>query len=107
MTGNHSSGQVDVSTMVNIENQLAASLTEASDEIAHTECLDEEQRAEVYTILQALKADTTSHRTLVELLVRKARGKSANAKKKTPQQEICETANRPSGPPCRPHGSEA
>jgi len=68
MSGCSGSVSTDMSAMLNVEKQLAATLTEASDEIAHTECLDCEQRAEVYTIIQALKSDTKNHHELVELL---------------------------------------
>ena len=51
--------------MTGIEAHLAAMLTEAEDEVAHMESLDTEQRAEIYTILQALKADSQLHRQLV------------------------------------------
>ncbi len=68
MSGSSGSISTEMSAMLNVEKQLAMSLTEASEEIAHTECLDNEQRAEVYTIIQALTADTKNHRELVELL---------------------------------------
>ena len=61
----------DTSKLVNLEAQLAASLTEAADEIAHIETLDPEQRAEIYTILEAMKYDTESHRGLLKLLASK------------------------------------
>ncbi|MCK4601656.1 MAG: hypothetical protein KAU28_04275 [Phycisphaerae bacterium] len=79
MTGDGGLTSGSISGMVKMEDQLAATLFEASDEIAHTECLDNEQRAEVYTILQALKSDTNSHRALIELLARKVTGESPDA----------------------------
>ena len=54
-----------MSDVAGIEAQLAAKLAEAADEVAHTECFDQEQRAEIYTILQAMKADSEVHRQLV------------------------------------------
>jgi len=33
--------------------------------IAHAQCFDDEQRAEVYTILDALKSDCDAHRRIV------------------------------------------
>lgn len=51
-----------------IEDGIARTLHQTADELAHAECFDEEQRAEVYAILQAIKTDTDNHRQAVELL---------------------------------------
>jgi hypothetical protein len=48
-----------------MEEELRDSLQRAAEEIAHAECLDEEQRAEVYTILDALRDDGQTHRRVV------------------------------------------
>ena len=50
---------------VRLEEQLSDALRGAAEEVAHAQCLDEEQRAEVYTILDALRADTQTHRRVV------------------------------------------
>ena len=55
----------DVNKVVGIEDQLAAVLTKAAREVQHIEFNDQEQRAEVYTILRALQDDTAAHRRLV------------------------------------------
>ena len=51
-----------------MESRLVASLGAASDEVAHSECLDEEDRSEVYAILKAISGETELHRQTVELL---------------------------------------
>ena len=48
-----------------LEDQLAAALMRTADELAHTECFDDEQRAEVYTILDAMRSDSDAHRRAV------------------------------------------
>ena len=48
-----------------LEEGLSDALRHAAEDIAHAECLDEEQRAEVYTILDTLRADTHMHRRVV------------------------------------------
>jgi len=53
-----------------LEQQLAAALSETSEELAHAECFDTEQRSELYTILQTLIADTQAHRRCVGQWVR-------------------------------------
>ena len=57
--------------LVNVESKICNSLTETTDELAHTECFDQEQRAEIYAILQAIKNDTDNHRRTIELLAKK------------------------------------
>jgi hypothetical protein len=51
--------------MIRLEDDLAAALDEAAHQIAHAECFDLEQRAEVYTILHAIQTDTAAHRQIV------------------------------------------
>lgn len=56
----------DVSrSAVRLEDELSDAIRRTAEEIAHAECLDEEQRAEVYTILDTLRADTQTHRRVV------------------------------------------
>ncbi len=51
-----------------VEGRLFATLAATSDEVAHTECLDEEERAEVYAILHAIRSDTEAHRKAIRLI---------------------------------------
>ncbi|HUU22921.1 MAG TPA: hypothetical protein VM389_10340 [Phycisphaerae bacterium] len=53
-----------------LEQQLAAALSETSEELAHAECFDTEQRSELYTILQTLISDTQTHRQWIGQWVR-------------------------------------
>ncbi len=73
MTGAQINASSDVTTMTGLEHGLAATLMEAADEVKRAECFDDEQRAEVYAILQALRTDTEAHRGMVELLARQLR----------------------------------
>ena len=54
-----------------MEEALAATLVETADDLAHSDCFDSEQRAEVYTILETLKANSETHRVMVKLLAAK------------------------------------
>ena len=58
----------NMQALAGVESRLAATLQAASDEVAHTECLDSEDRAEVYTILEAIVADTEVHHKTIQLL---------------------------------------
>ena len=51
--------------LARIEQGLVDTVQAAAREVQHTECLDDEQRAEVYSILHALKNDTEAHRQIV------------------------------------------
>lgn len=53
------------SAAATLEGLLAASLAETSDELARAECFDDEQRAEIYTILRTLLDDSQLHRQWV------------------------------------------
>jgi len=79
MTPSAGNASTEATKLANLEAQLAAGLTEAADEIAHTETLDAEQRAEIYTILEAMKYDTESHRGLLKLLANKVAAGAADA----------------------------
>jgi hypothetical protein len=69
----------DVAKMASLENGLAAMLMQASYEVARSECLDVEQRAEVYTILKTLKANTETHCAMVRQLARQLKEKTPDA----------------------------
>lgn len=69
----------DVAGIGRLEDKLAASLVNTADEVAHTECFDAEQRAEVYAILEALKTNTKMHRAMVKQLGLKLKQKQGNA----------------------------
>ena len=53
------------SDLARIEQGLVDTVQAAAREVQHTECLDNEQRAEVYSILHALRNDTEAHRQIV------------------------------------------
>ncbi len=53
----------------NLEDDLADALTRTSNEVNYVECFDQEQRAEVYTILRAMTKDTQAHQSLAAGLV--------------------------------------
>ena len=65
MTNEQASTANSVSSAADIEKQLAVMLLETTDDLSRAECLDSEQRAEVYTILKTLIADTDLHGKLV------------------------------------------
>jgi hypothetical protein len=69
----------DVRSLAGVESKLAATLLATSDEVAHSECLDVEERSEVYTILEAIQADTQVHREMIELLTHKLAEGGADA----------------------------
>ena len=79
MVREHSGVSGNVQALANAQSQLAATLLAASQEIAHSECLDVEDRAEVYTILEAILADTQVHRETIELLAHNLIEGGANA----------------------------
>ena len=47
--------------LVSRENVLCDRLSSASRQLDRVDCFDEEQRAEIYTILKALRDDTAAH----------------------------------------------
>ncbi len=63
----------DFAQYVSAESRIADSLSKTADELAHSECFDQEQRAEIYAILQAIKTDTDNHHKTVKLLAKKMR----------------------------------
>jgi hypothetical protein len=58
--------------LTGLEDQLAAMLSQTTSDISRSESLDDEQRAEIYEIVEALKAETFSHtvesKKLIKLL---------------------------------------
>jgi hypothetical protein len=64
---------------IRLEEELAAALQQTAEEMAHAECLDDEQRAEVYTIIETLRSDTKTHRQVVGLWVSDRPQGGANA----------------------------
>jgi hypothetical protein len=62
-----------------VESRIAVCLDESADELAHAECFDLEQRAEIYAILEAIRTDSRNHRAMVELLASKLCEGSAHA----------------------------
>ncbi len=71
MTGMEAQLHQNLSELVSVESKICNSLTETTDELARAECFDQEQRAEIYAILQAIKNDTDNHRQTIELLAKK------------------------------------
>ena len=65
--------------IVGIEDQLAAALSKATSQIARLDFMDDEQRSEIYTILQAMQTDTQAHRCLVGQWVSDSRQGVPNA----------------------------
>jgi len=56
---------------VGVEAGIVQALSDSADELAHSECFDQEQRAELYTILESIKADTANHQKMIDLLAAK------------------------------------
>ena len=53
--------QPDLAALARLEENLADRLAKIQYELDHTDCFDPEQRAELYTIVQALRDDTKAH----------------------------------------------
>ena len=51
-----------------LEAVLLGRIEDAADELRHIECLDEEQRAEIHAILEAMKHDGLSHVSVIHAL---------------------------------------
>ena len=79
MTDEYASVPSDVSSVADLERQLAVTLSETSEGLARAECFDGEQRAELYTILRTLRADTELHCKWVGQWVREDPGGGADA----------------------------
>jgi len=54
--------------MAELESALLARLDAADDDLQRIECLDDEQRAEIHAILEAMKHDAVSHAAVVKAL---------------------------------------
>ena len=70
MASGHSGVWGDVQALAGVEGQVASTLTAASDEIAHSECFDPEDRAEIYAIIEAISADSKAHQQALLMLGR-------------------------------------
>ena len=64
MAGTSASGPEGVYLIADLEERLVKGLIETADEVAHVECFDDEQRSEVYTILQAMRNDSETQELL-------------------------------------------
>jgi hypothetical protein len=51
--------------LARMEQLLSDTVQATAKEVQHTECLDDEQRSEVFSILHALKNNTDAHRDIV------------------------------------------
>jgi hypothetical protein len=67
-----------MSAIARLEDKLAAELIIAAGAVSRADCFDHEQRAELYAILEALKADTQAHRTVVGKWVNDRTGEVTN-----------------------------
>ncbi len=57
--------------LTDTESKIAASLAAAEEELARTECFDDEQRAEIYAILGAIRSDSENHQKMVKTVTDK------------------------------------
>ncbi|MDY7010819.1 MAG: hypothetical protein SVV80_08720 [Planctomycetota bacterium] len=51
-----------------LEAVLLGRIEDAADELRHIECLDEEQRAEIHAILEAMKHDGQAHASAIRVM---------------------------------------
>lgn len=68
MSSVHSQTPGQLRQASDLETSLLSEIDAASVHLQRVNCLDEEQRAEVHTILEAMKHDTESHAATVQLL---------------------------------------
>lgn len=61
MTGSMGSYISEIDGVAKLEQELVACLCQTARTIEHMDCFDQEQRAEIYTILKALRDDTQVH----------------------------------------------
>ena len=52
-----------------LESRIAGVLSRTTDEVAHSESFDEDQRSEIYTILSMIDADLNGHRSIADALM--------------------------------------
>ena len=71
--------KANVSQVTSLEKGLAATLTQTSNELARSECLDTEQRAEVYTILKSLRSTSEAHREMLKRLAGSMKARKGDA----------------------------
>jgi len=71
--------QAGITRMESLQEGLAATISQTSDEIAHIESLDTEQRSEVYAIIEAIRGNSQAHQTMVGQLAAKLRGAEGHA----------------------------
>ena len=55
-----------------LETSLLSTINAADDDLQRVNCLDEEQRAEVHAILEAMRHDSESHAATVQFLASQA-----------------------------------
>lgn len=75
MTGTDGTVSDRLSALAEVEDKLAAALSETAGDVARSECFDTEQRAEVYAILDAMRSDIEVHRASVGKWVSDRTGK--------------------------------
>ena len=79
MSGAADGTSTELAAAADAEKRVAGTLLEAAEGVSRTECLDAEQRAEVYAILDAIQTDTEQHQALVALLKKQLNRSSADA----------------------------
>lgn len=70
-------GQVRI--LAGMEHQLATFVGQTRQDVAHAECFDDEQRAEVYAILEAIESDTHAHKKTIKFLEHRLAGEPTDA----------------------------
>jgi hypothetical protein len=60
--------QGEVKDIAGMEHRLSSMLGQTRYEVCHAECLDSEERAEVYAILDALQSETEAHKKTIKFL---------------------------------------
>jgi len=55
-----------------LQSDIQVRIRAAEGELGRTECLDEEERAEIHAILQAIKHDSESHARIVGTYISEA-----------------------------------
>jgi hypothetical protein len=68
MSGMETRVEKNVPDLAGMEARIAEALDETANELAHAECFDQEQRAEIYAIFHAIRNDATNHRAVIDLL---------------------------------------
>jgi hypothetical protein len=68
-----------VRTLAGMESRLAVFVGQTRQDVAHAECFDDEQRAEVYAILEAIESDTNVHKKTIKFLEHRLLGEPTDA----------------------------